>query len=254
MSIPLRGAVAAATFVLALGAGTGHARAAGTVPAGNAPDSNVPVGTVSDSNVPAGAVPADNVPAGNGNNTGDGAVGAGLQATPEDQPDAQSSKRGLDSVTQRADILKGMQETAREQRKALVTTWQRKAAKAVSFAYRQKGRPYVWGGTGRRGYDCSGLVQRSWRQAGVSIPRVAADQYRRIRKHVGARELRPGDLVYFDHLGHVGLYVGGGHFIHAPHTGSRVQVTALNSYWRAHLVGAARPGWPHLPVVPTRLV
>ncbi len=145
------------------------------------------------------------------------------------------------------------QEAVERRRVALVGRWRGEAAKAVRFAYVQRGRPYVWGGTGRRGFDCSGLVQSSWRHAGIVIPRVAADQYRRIRHHVRRADLLPGDLVYFDGLGHVGIYIGRGRFIHAPHTGTYVQIARLRGYWRTRLVGAARPGWPHLPAIPTRL-
>ena len=145
------------------------------------------------------------------------------------------------------------QQAVRRYRAELVTRWRNRAAKAVRYAYVQRGRPYLWGGTGHGGFDCSGLVQRSWRHAGVAIPRVAADQFRRIRHHVGRRHLLPGDLVYFDGLGHVGIYIGRGRFIHSPHTGSYVQVARFPGYWRSRFVGAARPRWPNLPAIPTRI-
>lgn len=115
------------------------------------------------------------------------------------------------------------------------------AAKAVHFAYRQRGKPYRWGGTGPNGYDCSGLVQRSWRSAGVRIPRVARSQYRRISTKVRRARLRPGDLVFFRGLGHVGMYVGHNRFIHSPHPGQTVRVTRLKGYYSRGLVGAVRP-------------
>ena len=115
------------------------------------------------------------------------------------------------------------------------------ARKAVNYATAQLGKPYVFGGTGPTGYDCSGLTMRAWRAAGVSLPRVVPDQYDAIR-HVAKSALQPGDLVFFDSLGHEGIYVGGGRFIHAPHTGTDVQYASMsNPYWTSHYVGAGRP-------------
>lgn len=115
------------------------------------------------------------------------------------------------------------------------------ARKAVNYATAQLGKPYVFGGTGPSGYDCSGLTMMSWRAAGVSLPRVVPDQYNAIR-HVAKSALRPGDLVFFDSLGHEGIYVGSGRFIHAPHTGTDVQYASIsNPYWVSHYVGAGRP-------------
>jgi peptidoglycan DL-endopeptidase CwlO len=115
------------------------------------------------------------------------------------------------------------------------------AAKAVNYATAQLGKPYVFGGTGPTGYDCSGLTMMAWRAAGVSLPRVVPDQYNAIR-HVTKSALQPGDLVFFDSLGHEGIYVGGGRFIHAPHTGTDVQYASMsNPYWVSNYVGAGRP-------------
>jgi cell wall-associated NlpC family hydrolase len=75
----------------------------------------------------------------------------------------------------------------------------------------------------------------------VNLPRVVPDQYN-ATKRVARSDLQPGDLVFFDNLGHVGLYVGGGTFIHAPHTGSQVKTESLNNAWySSHYVGAGRP-------------
>ena len=115
------------------------------------------------------------------------------------------------------------------------------ARKALQYAYAQLGKPYIYGGTGPKGYDCSGLTMMSWRAAGVSIPRVVPDQYNATR-HVAKANLQPGDLVYFDDLGHEGMYVGGGRFIHAPHTGSVVKFDSMSNPWYvSHYVGASRP-------------
>lgn len=116
-----------------------------------------------------------------------------------------------------------------------------RALKAVNYAKAQLGKPYIFGGEGPTGFDCSGLTMMAWSAAGVDLPRIVPDQYNAIR-HVAKSELQPGDLVFFDSLGHEGIYVGGGRFIHAPHTGTDVQYASMsNSYWVSHYVGAGRP-------------
>lgn len=139
------------------------------------------------------------------------------------------------------------------QRARLARRWEARGARAVAYAMRQLGRPYVWGGNGRRGFDCSGLTQQAWRHAGIKIPRIAADQFRRTRPHVPVGRLKAGDLVFFHGLGHVGIYTGRGWFIHAPHTGSSVKFQRLRGWYRSQFVGAARPGWKTLPAMPKHL-
>ena len=115
------------------------------------------------------------------------------------------------------------------------------AEKAVAFAYAQLGKPYVWGATGPDSYDCSGLVQAAWASAGVAIPRTTYDQYAAL-PHVPMSAIQPGDLVFFDSLGHVGIYVGNNTIIDAPQSGEDVELISLSSPWYAStLVGAARP-------------
>lgn len=110
----------------------------------------------------------------------------------------------------------------------------------LKWAYSKLGTPYEFGGTGPR-YDCSGFTMVAWEQAGVSLPRVVPDQYNATRR-VARSDLQPGDLVFFDSLGHEGIYVGGGKFIHSPHTGSVVKIDSLgNSYYSSHYYGAGRP-------------
>jgi peptidoglycan DL-endopeptidase CwlO len=99
---------------------------------------------------------------------------------------------------------------------------------AVAIAERYLGVPYVWGGASPSGFDCSGLVMYVYAQLGVSLPHNAAAQYDML-PHVPTSDLEPGDLVFFYGLGHVGIYVGGGTFIHAPHTGTVVQFGSLSS-------------------------
>ncbi|MGW3563489.1 C40 family peptidase [Streptomyces sp. NPDC000941] len=101
-----------------------------------------------------------------------------------------------------------------------------RAAKAVGYARAQLGKPYVWGGTGPRGYDCSGLTMRAWQAAGVKLPRTTWAQ-RYAGKQTTRAELRPGDLVLSNGDGHVALYIGGGKVIHAPGTGLTVRLAPL---------------------------
>lgn len=115
------------------------------------------------------------------------------------------------------------------------------AEKAIWFAYQQLGKPYVWGATGPDYYDCSGLVQAAWGYAGVAIPRSTYDQYAAL-PHVPMSAIQPGDLIFFDGVGHVGIYVGNNTIIDAPQSGENVELISLSSPWYAStLVGAARP-------------
>ena len=115
-------------------------------------------------------------------------------------------------------------------------------ARAVTIAERYLGVPYMWGGATPAGFDCSGLVMYVYAQLGVHLPHFAAAQYSDGR-HVREADLRRGDLVFFDGLDHVGIYVGGGRFIHAPHTGDHVRISSLAGGWYAeHYYGATRVG------------
>ncbi|WP_316522531.1 C40 family peptidase [Kitasatospora brasiliensis] len=111
---------------------------------------------------------------------------------------------------------------------------------AVDYALAQLGKPYVWGGNGPSGYDCSGLVQQAYRRAGISLPRVADDQYA-ASTPISAGQLRRGDLVFWSDSGrasgihHVGIYLGGGKFVEAPRPGTTVRVSTLTSgYYPTH--------------------
>ena len=113
---------------------------------------------------------------------------------------------------------------------------------ALQFAADQIGTPYRWGGTGAGGFDCSGLSQAALAHAGVTIPRVAQDQFAAGPPLADGATVRPGDLVFFGSgaaaVDHVGLYVGSGLMVDAPHTGALVRVESAG--WSG-LVGATRP-------------
>ena len=98
---------------------------------------------------------------------------------------------------------------------------------ALAFALAQIGKPYVYGGTGPYGYDCSGLAQTAWAAAGLWIPRTTQEQAG-IGTHVPMNQLRPGDLVlFYADASHVGIYVGGGNVVVAPHRGARVMIQQM---------------------------
>ena len=113
---------------------------------------------------------------------------------------------------------------------------------ALSFAAQQLGTPYVWGGTGSGGFDCSGRAQAAYRHAGITLPRVAQDQFDAGPDVPASTSVEPGDLVFFGTgptgVDHVGIYVGAGEMIDAPHTGALVRFD--DAGWSG-LVGATRP-------------
>ena len=110
----------------------------------------------------------------------------------------------------------------------------------VGMAMSQLGTPYVWAGSAPGGFDCSGLVMWAYAQVGVSLPHSSYAQYG-YGVPVSRDQLAPGDLVFFAGLGHVGIYVGGGNFIHAPHTGDVVRIDSLSEGWySSEYVGAKR--------------
>ncbi|MDE2291274.1 MAG: C40 family peptidase [Elusimicrobia bacterium] len=120
-----------------------------------------------------------------------------------------------------------------------------RGAAVASWARRELGKPYRFGGDApAEGFDCSGLAWWAHRQAGIDIPPTAHDQFRSGRQVVRSA-LLPGDLVFFHTVSrgasHVGVYVGGGVFIHAPRRGERVRRERLKvRYWAARYLGARR--------------
>jgi cell wall-associated NlpC family hydrolase/exonuclease VII small subunit len=107
----------------------------------------------------------------------------------------------------------------------------------VGIAMQYLGTPYVWGGSSPGGFDCSGLVAYAYAQLGVSLPHNAAAMFS-YGTPVSSSDLQAGDLVFFSGLGHMGIYIGGGQFIHAPHTGDVVKISNMADH--GSYVGARR--------------
>ncbi|HOJ09715.1 MAG TPA: SH3 domain-containing protein [Clostridiales bacterium] len=120
-----------------------------------------------------------------------------------------------------------------------------KRQQIVSLAKKYLGVKYVWGGTSPKGFDCSGLVQYVYKQIGITLNRVAADQATQGTK-VSRAELKPGDLVFFNtssgsSIDHVGIYIGGGNFLHAANGRGKVLIDPLDhSYYKNRMITARR--------------
>src|SRR5690606_27286724 len=115
---------------------------------------------------------------------------------------------------------------------------------AVRFARAQLGEWYLWAAAGPNRWDCSGLTMMAWRKAGKSLPHWSVGQYYQTRR-VSLGNLRKGDLVFYAHntsnpdtIHHVGIYIGGGRMIEAPHSGAQVRISSI---YRSGLIGAGRP-------------
>lgn len=109
----------------------------------------------------------------------------------------------------------------------------------VDIAMRYLGIPYVYAGADPSGFDCSGFTMYVYAQIGISLPHNAAMQFG-MGTPVSYDALQPGDLVFFYGLGHVGMYIGGGNFIHAPHTGDVVKISPLAGHYASVFDGARR--------------
>ncbi|PKL92710.1 MAG: hypothetical protein CVV21_02845 [Candidatus Goldiibacteriota bacterium HGW-Goldbacteria-1] len=135
----------------------------------------------------------------------------------------------------------------KEKKKPKLTGEAAKREKIVNAAMALIGQDYWPGGTGSEedyGYDCSGLTQHAYMAAGIAIPKKSTEQYRKANI-ILQRELKRGDLVFFNTRGtgvnHVGVYIGGGMFVHAPGIGKQIQTADLNkNYWGSRFFGAGR--------------
>jgi peptidoglycan DL-endopeptidase CwlO len=116
-----------------------------------------------------------------------------------------------------------------------------KAERAARFALAEVGVPYRWGGESPdTGFDCSGLVRWAYLRVGVELPHNSYALYGQGRR-VTESKLAPGDILFFEGLGHVGLYIGRGRMVHAPETGRNVEIVRLSgSNYGSRLVGARR--------------
>ncbi|MFE2872775.1 NlpC/P60 family protein [Embleya sp. NPDC059259] len=130
-----------------------------------------------------------------------------------------------------------------------------KAALAIAFAIDKIGKPYIWGGVGPVGYDCSGLTSKAWAFAGVPIRRTSQEQWASLPR-VAVADMRPGDLiVYYSDASHIGMYLGNGKIVHAPRPGRTITVANAGSM---PILGVVRPdagagtvNAPAIPNVPT---
>lgn len=107
---------------------------------------------------------------------------------------------------------------------------------AIDFAIAQLGDAYVYGGTGPSGWDCSGLVMKSFAAAGISLPRVVGPQMSAVRR-ISMDAVQPGDLVAYGDMSHNGIYLGRGKVIHSPRPGRSVEISGLSGYSVAGRVG-----------------
>ena len=111
--------------------------------------------------------------------------------------------------------------------------------RVARIALREVGVPYRWGGESPAGFDCSGLVRWSYGRIGVDLPHSSYALFG-VGRSVSSERMRPGDVLFFSGLGHVGIYVGAGRMVHAPYSGAEVEVTPLAGWYGSRLVGARR--------------
>jgi cell wall-associated NlpC family hydrolase len=111
--------------------------------------------------------------------------------------------------------------------------------RVVKIALGEVGVPYRWGGESPSGFDCSGLVRWSYLRIGIDLPH-SSYALSAVGRHVSPGHMKPGDVLLFDGLGHVGLYIGGGRMVHAPYSGHDVEVVPLAGWYGSRFEGARR--------------
>lgn len=145
--------------------------------------------------------------------------------------DAEAARRKTEESALLSEVLSGASD------KGIVAT----AGSPVETALAYHGVPYLWGGETPRGFDCSGLVLYVFRQHGVELPHYSGSQFR-LGDKVSPAQLQPADVVFFGSpIHHVGIYMGGGYYIHAPRTGDFVKISKLAA--RNDYAGARRYAW-----------
>ena len=112
--------------------------------------------------------------------------------------------------------------------------------RVVAIALRYLGTPYRWAGSSPGGFDCSGFVMYVYGRIGIGLPHNTAMLWG-VGRPVARNHLRPGDIVFFNGLGHSGIYIGRGRFVHSPHSGDVVKISRLSESWyRMTYYGARR--------------
>ncbi len=112
---------------------------------------------------------------------------------------------------------------------------------AVDIALRYLGTPYSWAGASPAGFDCSGFVMNVYGRLGIGLPHSSSMLWG-VGRPVDRNDLRAGDIVFFNGLSHVGIYVGNGTFVHSPHTGDVVKISRFSEAWYGSTYdGARRP-------------
>jgi cell wall-associated NlpC family hydrolase len=162
---------------------------------------------------------------------------AGLLAFSAGQ--ASSARPKPAQKSHRAKALHARQRAAHVRRVRLRAARRRARNRVVMTAWRAVGVPYRWGGSSRSGFDCSGLTRWVYRHVGVSLPHYSVAQWSYGRR-VSHRALKPGDLLFFSGLGHVGIYLGHGGVIHAPHPGALVRFERMRGWLSSSFYGARR--------------
>jgi cell wall-associated NlpC family hydrolase len=166
------------------------------------------------------------------------AIAAGLLAFTASKAPAAPAKVALKSTHARA--LHARQRAVHLRRARRLRVARRRVRnRIITTAWRAVGVPYRWGGSSMSGFDCSGLTRWVYRQAGVSLPHYSVAQWSYGRR-VSRRALAPGDLVFFSGLGHVGIYLGHGAVIHAPHAGAPVRFERMHGWLSSSFYGARR--------------
>jgi cell wall-associated NlpC family hydrolase len=165
------------------------------------------------------------------------ALAAGLLAFSAGRAPAAPAKVARKS--HHAKALHARQRAAHVRRVRLRATRRRSRNRVVRAAWRAVGVPYRWGGSSLHGFDCSGLTRWVYGQVGVSIPHYSVAQWSYGRR-VSRRALAPGDLLFFSGLGHVGVYLGHGAVIHAPHAGAAVRFERMRGWLSSSFYGARR--------------